>query len=317
MSTLLDLQVDSQGLVNIVHSPTDKHFLAANSTNKFRIDWFNDVFPNVQYGCSEGCTASGSTCLCDVTVETKAVFIEKMPTVQEIKAHLHIGSPAPEMFDSGVYTECTAQLCLSQPGVAAYTPNQFAAGKFNAETIFKVTLHGKSRYFSNKESQVSISSNFKFRNPPHFLDLYNPTVEQAEDETDATLDHYFFHENTAPFISHQLIQRFVTSNPSPRYIKAVAEAFVSGSYDGFGTGEYGDLKATIAAILLDSEARTPLLELDATHGRLREPLLKVLQVMRALEFKSTFQLNEPDLRDLALKIGMAYLKQVQSYILHI
>jgi cullin-associated NEDD8-dissociated protein 1 len=46
-------------------------------------------------------------------------------------------------------------------------------------------------------------------------------------------------------------------------------------YDGFGSGKYGDLAATIAAVLLDREARSVELDLDAANGQLREPLLKV------------------------------------------
>jgi uncharacterized protein (DUF1800 family) len=93
---------------------------------------------------------------------------------------------------------------------------------------------------------------------------------------DAYLDHLFHHPNVAPFISYRLIQRFTTSNPSPRYIRAVAAAFSTGSYDGATySGRYGDLNATIHAILLDREARTTTLDADPTSGRLREPILKV------------------------------------------
>ncbi len=55
-------------------------------------------------------------------------------------------------------------------------------------------------------------------------------------ETEAALDHYFHHPNTAPFISHRLIQRTISSNPSPSYVEAVATAFTDGSYDGIGNG---------------------------------------------------------------------------------
>ena len=102
---------------------------------------------------------------------------------------------------------------------------------------------------------------------------------------EAALDHYFYHDNTAPFIAYRLIQRFTTSNPSPRYVKAVATAFRAGSYENIGSGwvscflshssltltnlihlsfpfrQYGDLAATIAAVLLDSEAAS--VNLDA------------------------------------------------------
>ncbi len=112
----------------------------------------------------------------------------------------------------------------------------------------------------------------------------------AQYETEAVLDHYFFHDNTPPFLARRLIQRLVTSNPSPRYIQTVAEAFKSGSYDArgmsFGTGKYGDLASTFAAIYLDSAARSVVLDADITSGALREPIIKVLGLMRSMEFVS-------------------------------
>ena len=65
-------------------------------------------------------------------------------------------------------------------------------------------------------------------------------VRDAEFETEGFLDHIFYHENTAPFISLRLIQRLVTSNPSPRYMAAVSEAFTTGKYAGRKySGKYG------------------------------------------------------------------------------
>lgn len=72
----------------------------------------------------------------------------------------------------------------------------------------------------------------------------------------------------------------------------VALAFRSGRYDhsekSYGTGKYGDLAATFAAIYLDREARNILLEVDPTTGSLREPILKVMAVMRSMNFSSSF-----------------------------
>ena len=53
---------------------------------------------------------------------------------------------------------------------------------------------------------------------------------QALYETEALLEHLFLHPNTAPFIAHRLIQRMTTSNPSPKYVKAVATAFSTGTH---------------------------------------------------------------------------------------
>ena len=123
-------------------------------------------------------------------------------------------------------------------------------------------------------------------------------------ETEAALDHYFHHDNTAPFIAFRLIQRFTTSNPKPQYVKAVAEAFVSGKYDDdIGSGDYGDLAATIAAVLLHPEARSVNLDADPFKGNLREPLLRVMALMRGGELQ--LQEDEPIVRmiDLDTRIG--------------
>lgn len=97
---------------------------------------------------------------------------------------------------------------------------------------------------------------------------------------DAVLDSLMTHPNTAPFISRQLIQHLVSSNPSPAYVQRVAEAFTTGRHQGFGEGRRGDMKATVAAILLDAEARgdSP----GASAGRLREPAQLFTGLLRGL-----------------------------------
>ena len=66
-------------------------------------------------------------------------------------------------------------------------------------------------------------------------------------------------------------------------MKRVADAFVAGQFAGFGTGQRGDMQATIAAILLDPEARRGDLPATAvaTDGHLREPILYAANIARA------------------------------------
>ena len=94
------------------------------------------------------------------------------------------------------------------------------------------------------------------------------------------LDIIFAHPNVAPFISRQLIQRLVTSNPAPAYVARVATAF-----NNDGTGVKGNMKAVIKAILLDDEARNPARLADNTFGKQREPILRFAAWARA--FKAT------------------------------
>jgi uncharacterized protein (DUF1800 family) len=94
------------------------------------------------------------------------------------------------------------------------------------------------------------------------------------------LDKLFNHPNVGPFIGRQLIQRLVTSNPSPSYVSRVAAAF-----NNNGSGVRGDMKTVLSAVLLDPEART--LAADADSGKLREPILRLANWMRAFNARST------------------------------
>lgn len=68
----------------------------------------------------------------------------------------------------------------------------------------------------------------------------------------------------------------------------------------FGSGEYGNLGAMVAALLLDDECRDVVLDADPTHGSLQEPLLKLIRVMKSLEFEL-----KPD-RDFVKMAGNLY-----------
>jgi uncharacterized protein (DUF1800 family) len=85
----------------------------------------------------------------------------------------------------------------------------------------------------------------------------------------------------APFVSRQLIQRLVTSNPSAAYIARVASVF-----NDNGTGVRGDLKAVLKAVLLDDEARSDTHLGDPAFGKLREPMLRFLAWARAFQVAS-------------------------------
>ena len=95
------------------------------------------------------------------------------------------------------------------------------------------------------------------------MSVYELTARDAIYEVEALLDHLVYHPNTAPFLSKQLIQFRTTSNPSPRYVRAVADAFKTGVHGGHTfSGAYGDLGAAVAATLLDREACSLTLHLD-------------------------------------------------------
>jgi uncharacterized protein (DUF1800 family) len=97
-------------------------------------------------------------------------------------------------------------------------------------------------------------------------------------DVDAAINCLFHHPNVGPFIGRLLIQRLVTSNPSPAYVGRVAAAF--------NAEPRGDMGRTVKAILMDSEARDAAKMSDPAFGKLREPFLKVVNVARAFNAAS-------------------------------
>jgi len=94
------------------------------------------------------------------------------------------------------------------------------------------------------------------------------------------LDTLYNHPNVGPFISKQLIQRLVTSNPKPAYVARVAKVF-----NDDGTGVRGNMKAVVKAILMDVQARRPALVENPGYGKVREPVLRMTAFLRA--YKAT------------------------------
>ena len=106
-----------------------------------------------------------------------------------------------------------------------------------------------------------------------------PAGQTGDQDLRMALDNIFSHPNVGPFIAIRLIQRLVTSNPSPGYVSRVASVF-----NNNGFGERGDLGAVVKAILLDDEARPAMhMEID---GKIKEPLLRLTQLWRAYDARS-------------------------------
>ncbi|HEY4087723.1 MAG TPA: DUF1800 domain-containing protein [Bryobacteraceae bacterium] len=109
--------------------------------------------------------------------------------------------------------------------------------------------------------------------------LLNNYVAQAnlsmQADLDGALNNIASHPNVAPFISKQLIQHLVRSNPSPAYVQRVAQVF---------TQTNGDMPSIVKAILLDQEARANDEggnDLSA-DGHMQEPALLIPGFVRAL-----------------------------------
>jgi uncharacterized protein (DUF1800 family) len=110
----------------------------------------------------------------------------------------------------------------------------------------------------------------------------------AQSDMTAVMNHLANHPNVGPFISKQLIQHLVTSNPSPAYVERVARVFnndCNGLYAQGCTNTRGNLRFVVQAILLDPEARGDV-KTDPNYGKLREPAQYIIGFLRALNVKS-------------------------------
>ncbi len=137
-----------------------------------------------------------------------------------------------------------------------------------------------------------------------FLGVTVPASTPGATALQTGLDTLFNHPNVGPFFGKQMIQRLVTSNPSPAYVGRVAAAF-----NNNGAGVRGDLRAVWSAILLDDEARSPAGLSQSTFGRLREPMLRLVQWGRTFGIGSALgSWKIGDLSNPATQLGQSPLR---------
>ncbi len=115
-----------------------------------------------------------------------------------------------------------------------------------------------------------------------FLGVTIPANTDAVSAMKTVLDTLFNHANTAPFFARQMIQRLVTSNPSPAYVDRIAKVFANN-----GQGVRGDMGAMFKAILIDDEALATSNLSSQTFGKVREPFVRFVQ------WAKTFNLKKP------------------------
>lgn len=137
-----------------------------------------------------------------------------------------------------------------------------------------------------------------------FLGLTIPAGTNAADSLRLALDRLFNHPNVGPFFARQMIQRLVTSNPSPGYVSRIAAVFANN-----GQGQRGDLRAVFKAILTDNEALDTAGVTNPNFGKLREPVLRFVQLARTFGARSNsgnWQIG--DLSDAATALGQSPLR---------
>jgi uncharacterized protein (DUF1800 family) len=185
---------------------------------------------------------------------------------------------------------------LNQDG----TPQMVNGQKVN--TFNTPIIEGFARVFTGWTYAPLSGQQLQKHDPPNFLapmapfesnhdttdteQLLNGVVLQpgpqrsAVNDLKAALDNVFNHQNVGPFICQQLIQHLVKSNPSPAYVSRIA-----GIFNNNGSGVRGDMQAVVRAILLDPEARGDL-KTGVNYGHLREPVLYVMNTLRAFSATS-------------------------------
>lgn len=188
-----------------------------------------------------------------------------------------------QLFSIGLYNlNLDGSLTLASDGFPIPTYNQAAIlGISAAFTGWTYGQTGTPVFFPGAARQdwrvpmVNIAS-YHDTNAKQILNgVALPANQSAAQDLQMTLDTIFAHPNVGPFVARQLIQRLVTSNPSPGYVYRVASVF-----NNNGSGVRGDLQAVVRAILMDYDARGEA-RTQQGAGKLREPVLRVTNLLRA------------------------------------
>jgi len=218
-------KINGEGEVAMYHeaqierSYEPERMLRNKTMTFFSVAWDSESFPTVGNNCGNGlCQQDEGMCFCETTVQDTIVFSSAPAGATDILEKLKIGHPALAMLNADAYQRV-------QQGDYSYHSSDGAC--CDLETVFEVEdRNGVTQYLRNVHSSVNIvGSDFSFRNPPHFNSVLEPefSIADAEHETDALLQHLFYHPNTAPFLAKNFILRFGVSNPSPRYVREVAK----------------------------------------------------------------------------------------------
>jgi uncharacterized protein (DUF1800 family) len=191
-----------------------------------------------------------------------------------------------QLFTIGLYKlnlDGTEKLDAHGKPIETYTPSDvsnlarvFTGYDFDHSDGVMIPVTGQSwsvesRLFARKPMMLDETKHSSLA--ATFLGVTIPANTPGPVALKKALDTLFHHPNVGPFFAKQMIQRLVTSNPSPAYVGRVAAKF-----NNNGLGVRGDLRAVWSAVLLDVEART--VPTDHKGGKLREPMLRLIQWAR-------------------------------------
>jgi uncharacterized protein (DUF1800 family) len=220
-----------------------------------------------------------------------------------------------QLFTIGLYNLKDDGTYLNDPPVESYSQSDVTnlARVFTGYDIDKRTMtnaNGPRGNYPIPVVQYTLNP-MVFKSELHSMDTNNfnffgATISGQDSgpvKLQKALDTLFNHKNTAPFFCKQMIQRLVTSNPSPSYVARVTAKFIDN-----GNGARGDLKAVWIAILTDPEARWTEVA-PAGHGKLREPMVRFIQWGRTFDFKSKSNgWKMPSTKDPSTDLGQSPLR---------
>lgn len=183
-----------------------------------------------------------------------------------------------------------------------FTGFGFDCPGYPSETCFLWGVKGNTAYSDRWSRPMVGYPDFHSQSAKSFLGVTIPAQTTANPAASlkAALDRLASHQNVGPFIGRQLIQRLVTSNPSPGYIARVTDAFESSGRN---------MLAMVRAILLDPEARDLAYAQSDTFGKVREPILRLSAFLRAVDARSDsggYLIDETD--DAATALAQSPLK---------
>jgi uncharacterized protein (DUF1800 family) len=230
------------------------------------------------------------TLLNDVTLSP--VMGNYLSSLRNAKADPVAGTSPDENYAREVMQLFTIGLNMLQPdGTLALDANGLPIATYNQTTITEMAkvFTGWSYYTTNPTTATFRTGRADYIDPMVLFSGYHddsaknivngvtiPAGQGGAADLKTALDTLFNHPNTGPFVCQQLIQRLVTSDPSPAYVYRVARVFAND-----GTGTRGNLAAVVRAILTDYEARSPNFIGNSGYGKLKEPLLRATAILRA------------------------------------
>ena len=208
-------------------------------------------------------------------------------------------------------------LQLFSLGLVELSPDGTPKNGVATDTYGQDTITGLAKVFTGWNNDAANNTDPGYAQRPMVLTAANhsPSAKQflgisiaagtpGAAALQTALDTIAAHPNVGPFISRQLIQRLVTSNPSAAYVGRVAAVFANN-----GAGVRGDLRAVIKVLLLDDEARRAPVAGETTRGKLREPVVRFIQWARTFNLASPTGIwNIGNVSDPSTRLGQSPLR---------